>query len=96
MSPAPSLNRWHRIGDATSQWLNVFLFNGDPNESISGRSYREGWRAKWWIDSALGFGHCRGAFVADLERAKLSLLAHGDIVAVRVCDQPRDRPETGQ
>ena len=24
-----------RLGDATSQWFNVLLFNGDPNHSIS-------------------------------------------------------------
>ena len=29
-----------RLGDATSQWLNVALARGMPDESLSGRSYR--------------------------------------------------------
>ena len=33
-------SRLTRLGDATSQWLNVLIFNGDPNYSISGDAYR--------------------------------------------------------
>lgn len=64
-------SRVHRLFDATSQWLNVLLFNGDPNESISGRSYREKWsRSLAVIDSVLGKGHCKSAYTRDVERAK--------------------------
>ena len=33
-------SRLVRLGDATSQWLNVLLFNGAPNHSVSGDAYR--------------------------------------------------------
>lgn len=46
-----------RAGSACSQLLNVLLLNGHPNESVSGRCYREGWRtaealinAIFWFD----------------------------------------------
>ena len=29
-----------RFGDAFSQFMNVLIFNGDPNHSISGDAYR--------------------------------------------------------
>ena len=29
-----------RLGDATSQWVNVALANGMPDESLSGRAWR--------------------------------------------------------
>ena len=39
-----------RVGDALSQLGNVVLLNGDPNESISGRSYRQGWGFQYhWV-----------------------------------------------
>lgn len=33
-----------RVGSALSQLGNTVVLNGHPNESISGRCYREGWR----------------------------------------------------
>lgn len=61
---------WHRLGDATSQLLNVALLNGNPNESISGRAWRSGWaRVRAAIDAVLGAGHCRGAYLWDIARA---------------------------
>lgn len=49
-----------RIGNAISQLLNVALLNGHPNESISGRSYREGWKIRKVIDFIFWFDpeHC--------------------------------------
>ena len=61
-----------RVFDTLSQLLNVWLLNGDANESISGRSYREGWTvAVLVIDTLLFFDrdHCRNAYLADLARA---------------------------
>jgi hypothetical protein len=61
------------IWSATSQWLNVVLLLGHPNESISGRSYREPWPLAMKIINALHFwqnNHCRGAYNKDLEWAK--------------------------
>lgn len=63
-----------RAGDALSQLANVVLLNGDANEeSISGRSHREGWKLAElvinWLFSPLEKDHCRLAYLADLERA---------------------------
>tara|TARA_Y100000385_G_scaffold270420_1_gene309459 strand:- start:900 stop:1181 length:282 start_codon:yes stop_codon:yes gene_type:complete len=68
-----------RSGDAVSQLVNVVLFFGkNPNESISGRSYRL--REQWfwgkmmltidWLFSPLQRQHCKKAYVNDLRRAK--------------------------
>lgn len=63
-----------RLGDALSQLLNVALLNGDANESISGRSHREGWKtAERTIDTLLrplGPDHCRTAYLEDVARAR--------------------------
>jgi len=67
-----------RCGDAISQFLNVLIFfSKNPNESISGRSYRE--RRKWfwckmmglldWVFSPFQSEHCRKSHEADLTRA---------------------------
>jgi hypothetical protein len=70
----------HRVLDATSQWLNVLLLNGDPNESISGRANREGqqpenhgWRRLERIIDTLFFWeyeHCYWAYANDRARAE--------------------------
>lgn len=63
-----------RVGDAVSQFFNVLLLNGEANESISGRCYRELWiRAECFIDrlaSPWESDHCKKAFENDLNRAK--------------------------
>jgi hypothetical protein len=60
-----------RMGDALSQLLNVMLFNGHPNESISGRAYRtaSGWYKV--IDLLLWFDrdHCQTAYLNDVRYA---------------------------
>lgn len=61
---------WVRVFDATSQWLNAALLDGLPNESISGRSHRQGWPSERWIDAVLGQRHCAEAYRADVERAR--------------------------
>ena len=63
----------HRVLDATSQWLNTVLLDGDPNESISGRSYREKWVKTEYIINTVFFwetAHCYWAYINDLERAR--------------------------
>ena len=65
--------RIYRFLDTLSQILNVIFLNGDPNESISGRCWREQrmtavkWinRLFWWQ-----YQHCRSAYQTDLERSK--------------------------
>jgi hypothetical protein len=67
-----------RVFDATSQLLNVVLLNGDANESISGRSYREGWVTTADIIDTILFwdeDHCSCAYEADLARAR-QLMGH--------------------
>ncbi len=66
-----------RLGDAISQLLNVLLFNGHPNESISGRCYRT--NSKWYkvIDTILWFDkeHCRTAYLNDVDYARQLITA---------------------
>jgi hypothetical protein len=60
------------IWSATSQWLNVVLLLGHPNESISGRSHRQGWRVKKLINAVFFWqvDHCKSAYTNDLKWAK--------------------------
>lgn len=65
--------RWIRALDAVSQLGNVLFFNGDPNYSISGESYRRG-RRRWqaFIDglfSPFEPDHCRKAYENDVAKA---------------------------
>lgn len=62
-----------RLLDATSQFINVMIFNGDPDESMSGRVYRTQRKPLIAIIDTLFFWqefHCRGAYLQDLDRAK--------------------------
>lgn len=63
--------RMIRIGDATSQLVNT-LFGGHPNESISGRAWREQRPWRIWIDRLLWFDkdHCKTSYENDLKYAK--------------------------
>ena len=67
-----------RVGDATSQLANVVIFLGEnPNESISGRSWRL--RQKWfwgkmrtlidWLASPFETDHCEKSHMNDVARA---------------------------
>ena len=61
------------IGSATSQLANTFFLFGHPNESISGRSYRQNWKLALFLINTLFFwqqNHCRGAHNKDVEWAK--------------------------
>ncbi len=56
--------------DAISQFLNCFLFNGDPNECISGRCWREQRMIYKNIDWLFWLlcgesNHCRNAYQKD-------------------------------
>jgi hypothetical protein len=67
-------SRLIRAGDALSQLANVVLLNGEANESISGRSYREGWRRTErfinFLFSPFEKNHCQNAFDNDVRRAE--------------------------
>tara|TARA_R100001510_G_C7643938_1_gene201436 strand:- start:8 stop:310 length:303 start_codon:yes stop_codon:yes gene_type:complete len=65
-----------RVGDATSQLINVaVLFGDNANESVSGRSHRLKDKSKaWkWIGASIDFvfddNHCERAFLNDVTRA---------------------------
>ena len=71
-----------RVGDGLSQLINVVIFFGDnPNESLSGRSYRM--RRKWfWCKMLLVIDflflpfqkeHCRKSHENDVRRASILL-----------------------
>jgi hypothetical protein len=61
------------IWSASSQWLNVVVLLGHPNESISGRAHREPWptakriinKMFWWQRD-----HCKSAYTNDLKWAQ--------------------------
>jgi hypothetical protein len=70
-----------RVGDASSQLLNVAVLLGDnANESVSGRSHRMKEVSKSWsvlntvIDFVfLGTDHCERAYFNDVTRAKKTI-----------------------
>lgn len=74
----PSTSRIYRALDAISQLINVLVYNGEPNHSLSGDAYRFN-RTKLqqridWLFERMPFGwhesdHCRLAHEADIERA---------------------------
>ncbi len=61
-----------RVFDAISQLLNVILLDGDANDSMSGRSFKESWRAEKVINFIFFWEpeHCKLAYYTDLARAK--------------------------
>jgi len=66
------------IWSATSQWFNVVLLLGHPNESISGRSHRENWQIKKLVNAILFWqvDHCKSAYDNDLKWAKTYVAQH--------------------
>lgn len=62
------LNYLVRVGNAVSQLLNTVFLNGHPNESISGRSHREGWTVvERVIDTIFFFDleHCKNSHINE-------------------------------
>lgn len=57
-----------------SQALNAACYGGDPDESLSARSFRQGRSDPVWarrrdrIDRVLGFNHCASVYQAQLQR----------------------------
>lgn len=69
-----------RVGDATSQLINVaILFGDNANESVSGRSHRLKDKSKAWswvnasIDYVFDQDHCERAYLNDVARAAKTL-----------------------
>ncbi|HEV7458242.1 MAG TPA: hypothetical protein VGN96_15835 [Roseococcus sp.] len=79
--------RWLRLAAWLSAGLNLLLFNGSPDETLSGRAYRQGvlqqppsrrWAAYVrWIDRAFFWqpGHCRQSHEQDRAFARVILAA---------------------
>jgi len=66
-----------RVGDATSQLINVAVLWGDnANESVSGRSHRLKDKHKAWgwlnasIDYIFDHDHCERSYLNDVARAE--------------------------
>ncbi|MFZ5659208.1 MAG: DNA helicase UvrD [Pseudomonadota bacterium] len=59
---------------ALDQWLNVLLFNGSPDETISARCMRgvlagqRRWAALYRLLNWIEPGHCESALRAEIER----------------------------
>ena len=69
-----------RVGDATSQLINVtILFGDNANEYVSGRSHRLKDKSKAWallgasIDYVFDENHCERAYNNDVARAAKTL-----------------------
>ncbi len=69
-----------RVGDATSQLINVaILFGDNANESVSGRSHRlkDKHKAWAWMNASINFvfddDHCERAYNNDVTRAAKTL-----------------------
>jgi hypothetical protein len=73
----PRIPRWHRIAAWLSAGANLLLFDGSPDETVSGRSWRQGvmqqppsprWaRRRELIDRLFFFdpGHCQSSHEYD-------------------------------
>lgn len=61
-----------RALDAVSQLANVLVLDGEANESISGRAFRESWKVEKLINFLIIWekDHCKLSYYADLARAK--------------------------
>ncbi len=67
------------LWSASSQFFNVLLFFGHPNESISGRSYREPWPLAHKLINTIFFwqkDHCKSAYLNDVKWAENYLEIH--------------------
>lgn len=66
-------SRLVRTGDALSQLLNVLLFNGDSNHSVSGDAHRfrrvRLMRCIDWMASPWEKNHCRQSHLNDVLKA---------------------------
>lgn len=77
-----------KIATLYSQFLNVIVFNGNPDETISGRAYREGflmgdkkWLKRQILIDKLFFDkdHCKKSHLKDVTFAN-KILQNGDIL----------------
>ena len=74
-----------RVGDATSQLVNVAVLLGDnANESVSGRSHRlkDVSKAWGWVNASIDYvfdeDHCERAYINDVARAKKTVEEAGE------------------
>jgi hypothetical protein len=70
------MRRWlFKLATLCSQAFNALVLGGSPDESVSGRAHREGWRLEWWIDRLFFWEphHCRRAHESDVAFAKMIL-----------------------
>lgn len=71
------MSYFKRLGAVLSHLINVLLFNGNPNESVSARAWREerhGWVNA--IEKVLKTGHCRRAHESDVDWASWLMSNH--------------------
>ena len=74
-----ALQYFVRLGDAVSQLVNVaFFFSDNPNESLSGRAWRNRNKSRFWgiMKAVVDFiaypferDHCEKSHLADVTRA---------------------------
>ena len=73
-------NYFIRIGDALSQLFNVILFNGDPNYSISGDSFRfDRKRIRRFVDKLFSLfekDHCKTSYANDVRKSYRMIQEH--------------------
>lgn len=80
--------RLARLAALGSQLLNVVLFDGSPDETVSGRAHREGliqnvdvWERRRRFINRLFFwsdDHCQASHMQDVRMARALLTLYGD------------------
>ena len=77
--PNNFLHYLSRIGSSSSQMFNAVFLLGHPNESISGRSYRENWKLQHVINKIFFWqeNHCLQSYLSDLRWARDYIKQHG-------------------
>lgn len=77
------MSKLNKLASLISQTLNVLIFDGNPDESVSARSYREGvlLKDKEWLNRKVKIDklfkkltkeveHCKNAHETDVKWAK--------------------------
>lgn len=73
LKPMSRRSRIGRTGSLISAFFNVWWFNGNPDESISARCWREERKtAIKWIDRVFFWetDHCKNAHLIDYDHAR--------------------------
>ena len=83
------MTRFTKMMAALSQLLNCWFLGGEPNETISGRAFRQRHTSKSWgsayrVVNAIFFwqdDHCYESYYADVTESRLVVKRHESDIA---------------